>query len=224
VNLALGERDALLRDFYRKQEFDLLTTPKGPLETEQGSVFDAGRDGNGEDQDIPACVKPNIPLCALEGLIGCQGKILDVEIGSIGTETGRTCPAPPENPPLTSESPPESSPSASKSREKSRRKGIAPGIEGGRAETKFSCEKIAAQIVLIPLFHARASIPVIVRLGLSFRHTTPREFYALVRGAEKALVPGTVPGNSDKEAPSFARRPDYTLFIHEIISIVSKYK
>ena len=74
----LGERGVLLfRDPHAKQEFNLLTVPDGALETEQGSVFDPGGDGNREDQGVPACVKPNIPLRTFEGLIGCQGEIVD---------------------------------------------------------------------------------------------------------------------------------------------------
>lgn len=51
--------------------------PEGLLEREQGSVFDLRGDGNGEDQGIPACVKPNIPLRTLEGFVGVQEKIVD---------------------------------------------------------------------------------------------------------------------------------------------------
>jgi hypothetical protein len=68
---------ALVRDPHAKQEFDLPAVPEGLLESEQGSVFDLRGDGNGEDQGIPACVKPNIPLRTLEGFVGAQEKIVD---------------------------------------------------------------------------------------------------------------------------------------------------
>jgi hypothetical protein len=157
-----GERGILLSDPHAKQRFNLLTVADGMVESEQGSVFDPSGDGDGEDQGIPPCVKPNIPLCTLEGLIGCQGKIVDVEIGSIGTETGRPCSGPPEDPALTPKCPSESSPSASKSREKNLLKGIVPGIEGGRSERRTSGEWMAAQIVLIPLLPVAQNVVSLV--------------------------------------------------------------
>jgi len=70
-------------------------------------------------------------------------------------------------------------------------------------------------------------LPVLLSHGidvrLDFRHTAPRELYALICRTEKTLVPGTVSGNPDKEAPGLARRPDYTLLIHDIISIIEAY-
>ena len=140
-----------MRDLHTKQDFDLLTVPEGALETENGSVFDPGGDGNGEDHRILACVKPDISLRTLGSVIDCEGKIVDMEIGSMGNEAGRACCGSPEDLPLPSKYPLESSPSASKCREKTLLKGIAPGIEGGRAERKISGEGIAAQIVLILL-------------------------------------------------------------------------
>jgi len=141
----------LLRDSHAKLKFHLLTVLEGALETEQGSIFNPGRDGNGKNQGSPARVKPNIPLRTLRDLIGCQGKIVNMEIGSIGNKTGRPCPGLPVDPPFTSKAPPESSPSASKLREKILLEGIAPGIERVRAERKTTGVRIAATIVLIPL-------------------------------------------------------------------------
>jgi len=91
----------LFWDPYAKEEFDLLAVREGALEIEQGSVFDPGGDGNSEDLDLRACVNPEVPLCALEGLIGCQGKILDRDIRAVGNEAGQPCFGPSETAPVT---------------------------------------------------------------------------------------------------------------------------
>jgi hypothetical protein len=116
----------LFWDPYAKEEFDRLAVRERALEIEQGSVLDPGGDGNSEDLDLRAYVNPEVPLRALERLIGCQGKILDRDIRALGDKAGRLCLGPPETPPLTSKRPGESSPSTAKGREKTLFKGIAP--------------------------------------------------------------------------------------------------
>jgi len=75
--LLLRGRGLLCRDPHAKQELDLPAIPERALEIEEGSVFDPGRDGNGEGQSFPPGVEPDIPLRSLAGLIGGEGKIMD---------------------------------------------------------------------------------------------------------------------------------------------------
>lgn len=146
-----GRAGPLFRDPHAEKELDLLPVPQMALEIEQIPIFNARGDGNGEDADVPVCVKPNIPLRPLFGLFGGNRKIVEGKIASIGNKTGRPCSGPLKKSPSPSESPSEASPSAAKSRAESRLEGIAPRIEGVTPERSAFSEGIASQIVPIPL-------------------------------------------------------------------------